>query len=118
MLNSSTHPRAVTRRYVAAHAGMDSIVPDAIVSVRLANRGTITGEFDADATLADVLAWIQVSRTDGPGSFSLETSYPRAVLQLQDKDRTLASCPRPHIRGMRWHLDWLSRCQEGPVCGA
>ncbi|ESO86202.1 hypothetical protein LOTGIDRAFT_207116 [Lottia gigantea] len=62
---------------------------DCRLQIRLTNGQALTQSFQAKESLAAVRLYIEMNRTDGSGSFSLMTSFPRKVFTAEDMDKPL-----------------------------
>ncbi|KAJ1519707.1 hypothetical protein ONE63_004968 [Megalurothrips usitatus] len=59
------------------------------LQIRLPNGQALTQTFGAKEQLSAVRVYIEMNRTDGPGPFSLMTSFPRKVFALEDYEKPL-----------------------------
>jgi len=62
---------------------------EALVQMRLTDGSTIKASFLPTDTLKQVFAHVEANRTDGKGSFSLMTTFPRKVYTKNDANVTL-----------------------------
>ncbi|KAL3874132.1 hypothetical protein ACJMK2_037185 [Sinanodonta woodiana] len=59
------------------------------LQIRLTNGQALTHSFSAREPLAAVRLYVEMNRTDGSGSFSLMTSFPRKVFTTDDMEKPL-----------------------------
>lgn len=59
------------------------------LQIRLTNGQTLTQNFGCKEQLSAVRLYVEMNRTDSPGSFNLVTTFPRKVFSDEDYDTPL-----------------------------